>query len=150
MKVTLISFFSASFPVDFPTLNMPPGPPGPPMFLFTPLNMKTHMRIRRSGKSIQSIIPQKFSLFSITTLTFSSSGSWAFSSPNISSALKLPDTRKMKWGDFLGIFPPNRSEYFSILSGFMVIWPSNSFLMKVTSLMSPASHCFLTSSHSSF
>ena len=70
LNVTLTSFLSASLPVDFPTLKMPPCPPGPPfMFLLNPLNMNTHMSISRIGKRNQSIIwPQTLSSLSIMTL----------------------------------------------------------------------------------
>ena len=62
LNVTLILSFSASFPVDFPTLNMPPGPPAPPpIFLFIPLNMKNHMNIRRRGNISHSNTPHRFS-----------------------------------------------------------------------------------------
>ena len=60
LNVTFMLFFSASLPVAFPTLKTPPGPP-PPMFLFIPLNMNTHMRISRRGKISHSSTPQKFS-----------------------------------------------------------------------------------------
>ena len=143
--------FSASLPGALPTLKMPPGPPEPPpMLRFMPLNMNTHMKIRRIGKTSHSRMLHQLSCDSMTTFTCSSAGSCSLSSPNISSALKLPETRKMKCGDFAGMFCPNLSAYFSILSGFIVTRPSNSFLMKTTSFMSPASHCSFTSAHSSF
>ncbi len=63
LNVTFMLSFSASFPVDLPTLKIPPGPPGapPPRLRFIPLNMKNHMKNSRAGKTSHWSIPHRLS-----------------------------------------------------------------------------------------
>ena len=98
LKETLTLVLSASFPVDFPTEKIPPGPPPPgpaPILRPMPLNIHIYIRISRIGKishsrtSIQPLLS-----FSITTFTWSMAGSSEFSSPNSFSASNLSETRK--------------------------------------------------------